>query len=300
MVLVNPARIPNVPLLRKSILRTLSAAGWPEPTWLQTTVNDAGEASTWSVIAAGAEVVFVCGRDGTVSAAAAAVAGTDATLAVIPSGTGNALALDLRLPSEVAGAVRMAIDGRHRRIDLGEAEGRPFTVAAGIGLDAQMLADTPRLSKHRLGWLAYAAAVMRRLGEPRFPARIVLDGGPPIDREVRSVLIANVGRLPGGITLIPGARPDDGLLDVALIAPRRLLDWVRLLASLAGRNPRGGRMETFQAKQVEVTPNQLQPREVDGESLTEGYDLKVGIRPGVLAIYVPTVLNRRKRGTGQL
>jgi diacylglycerol kinase family enzyme len=297
VVLINPARIANVPLLRRSILRSLSAAGWPEPTWLQTTLNDPGEAGTRSAIATGAQVVFVCGGDGTVSAAAAAVAGTDATLVVIPSGTGNVLALNLGLPSDVTSAVRVAVDGRRRLIDLGEAEGRTFTVAAGIGLDAQMLADTPRLAKHRLGWPAYGAAVIRRLGEPGFLARISLDGGPAIDREVRSVLIANVGRLPGGITLIPGASPDDGLLDVALIAPRRLLDWVSLLVSLAGRHPRGGRMETFQARRVEVYTDRMQPREMDGEPLPKGCALSVQVRPGVLPIYVPIVDNRRTRGT---
>jgi diacylglycerol kinase family enzyme len=219
-------------------------------------------------------------------AAAAALAGTQTALAVIPSGTGNLLALNLRLPADVVSAVRVVTRGDRRNIDLGEADGRLFAVAAGIGLDAQILAETPRRAKHRLGWPAYAAAALRHLGEPRFPAKVSLDGGTPIEREVRSVLVANVGRLPGGINLLPEAVADDGLLDVALIAPRRLHDWARLLTSLMGRHPTGGRLETFRARRVDITTSEPQPREMDGEPLPPGELLAVRIRPNALTVCV--------------
>ncbi|MFZ0167805.1 MAG: diacylglycerol kinase family protein [Candidatus Dormiibacterota bacterium] len=283
---MNPARVRSQAGLRKSIVRALAEEGWPEPLWLQTDREDAGESAARRAVAVGAEVLFVCGGDGTVMAAAAALAGTQTALAVIPSGTGNLLALNLRLPADVMSAVRVATRGDRRNIDLGEVDGRLFAVAAGIGLDAQILAETPRRAKHRLGWPAYAAAALRHLGGPRFPAKVSLDGGTPIEREVRSVLVANVGRLPGGINLLPGAVADDGLLDVALIAPRRLHDWARLLTSLMGRHPTGGRLETFRARRVDITTPEPQPREMDGESLPPGEVLAVRIRPHALTVCV--------------
>ncbi|MGC2296234.1 MAG: diacylglycerol kinase family protein [Candidatus Dormiibacterota bacterium] len=283
---MNPARVRSQAGLRKSIVRALAEEGWPEPLWLQTDREDAGESAARRAVAVGTEVLFVCGGDGTVMAAAAALAGTQTALAVIPSGTGNLLALNLRLPADVVSAVRVVTRGDRRNIDLGEVDGRLFAVAAGIGLDAQILAETPRRAKHRLGWPAYAAAALRHLGEPRFPAKVSLDGGTPIEREVRSVLVANVGRLPGGINLLPGAVADDGLLDVALIAPRRLHDWARLLTSLMGRHPTGGRLETFRARRVDVTTPEPQPREMDGESLPPGEVLAVRIRPHALTVCV--------------
>jgi YegS/Rv2252/BmrU family lipid kinase len=286
-VLANPARVSNLASVRRSILRVLADEGWPEPTWLQTTREDAGESQARRAVADGASVLFVCGGDGTVMAAAAALAGSDTAMAVIPSGTGNVLALNLGLPTDVPSAVRLATRGGRRRIDLGEVDGRLFTVAAGIGLDALILADAPHLVKHRVGWLAYAAAALRHLGEPQFATEVSLDGGEPIARHVRSVLVANVGRLPGGITLLPSAVPDDGLLDVALIAPRRLLDWARLLRSLLGRHPKGGRLETFRARQVEITTDSSQPREIDGDSLPPGLALAVRVRPAALTVCVP-------------
>lgn len=289
-VLVNPARVGNVLSLRRSIQKGLSEAGWPEPTWLQTTPTESGEELTRQAVRSGAKVVFVCGGDGTVMAAAAAVAGTDAALAVIPFGTGNVLALNLGLPTDVAGGVRAATRGGRRTIDLGEVEGRIFVVATGMGLDAQMLADTSHRGKHRFGWVAYAAAALRHLADPTFSAEVSLDGGPSIRRDVRSVLVANVGRLPGGINLLPLASADDGLLHVALIAPRRLRDWAMLLASLVGRQPRGGRLETYPVRRVEVTASHPQPREIDGDPFRPGVKLVVRVRPSALLVCVPLAL----------
>jgi diacylglycerol kinase family enzyme len=276
--------------LRRSIRRALAADGWPEPMWLETAPSASGAGEVRRAIAAGARVLFACGGDGTVMAAAAVLAGTDTALAVIPSGTGNLLAMNLGLPNDVRGAVRLATRGGRRRIDMGEVDGQLFAVATGIGLDAQILANTPHGAKHRFGWLAYAAAALPHLEGQTFPAQVRLDGGPAMTREVRSVLVANVGRLPGGINLLPSAVPDDGLLDVALIAARRIGDWARLWASLRGRHPRGGRVETYRVRQVEVTTGRPQPREVDGEPLPSGCRLAVLVRPWVLTVCVPRAL----------
>jgi len=288
-VVINPARTSNRRALRRSIVNTLAADGWAEPLWLETTHSDRGDGAARAALAAGAEVVFVCGGDGTVGAVASALADSGAALAMIPSGTGNLLALNLGVPGSVVDAVRLATRGGRRQIDLGRVEGRFFTVATGIGLDAQMLAETPRRAKHRLGWPAYAAGVLRHLLEPRFPTWISLDGGPEMEREVRSVLVANVGRLPGGIHLLRAAAPDDGMLDVALISPSRILDWARLLASFVGRKTERDGLETFQARRVEIRADGPQPREVDGDPLPPGRSLVVEIRTAALTVCVAPV-----------
>ncbi|MFZ0995056.1 MAG: diacylglycerol kinase family protein [Candidatus Dormiibacterota bacterium] len=293
-VLVNASRVANPAAMRRSIVRALAEEGWSSPGWFETTPGELGEGTARRAAATGVRVLFVCGGDGTVRAAAAALAGTETAIAVIPSGTGNLLALNLGLPTDIASAVRVATRGGRRRIDLGEVDGRPFAVAAGIGLDAQILAGTPHGAKHRLGWPAYVAAAVPHLGEPRFHAEVKLDGGRTIERDVRSVLVANVGRLPGGITLLPLAVPDDGLLDVALITPGRIRDWATLLTSLVGRHPKGGRIETFRVQRVEITTATPQPREVDGESLPLGARLVVQVRPQALTVCVRPALPRTR------
>ncbi|HUY55204.1 MAG TPA: diacylglycerol kinase family protein [Candidatus Nanopelagicaceae bacterium] len=288
-VLVNPALVPDQAVLRQAILQALDRAGWPEPTWLSTTPEDSGESLVRAALAEGAEVIFACGGDGTVMAAAAALAGGVGVLAVLPMGTGNLLARNLGLPRGVPAGVGVAVAGARRVIDLGEAEGRIFTVAAGIGLDARVLAETSHRVKRLLGWPAYVLAGLRHLGGPSFSVTIRLDQAAPISRQVRSVMVANVGRFPGGLDLLPGALPDDGLLEVVLINPRRLLDWVALIRSMAGRHPRGGRVETFSAAAVEVVAEPPQPREADGEPLGEGVRMSVRVRPRALVVCVPEV-----------
>jgi len=110
-------------------------------TGLETTREDPG-GQTRQAVQAGAEVIFACGGDGTVAACASELAGSDVALAVVPSGTGNLLAANLKLPTRAADGVAAATAHGRRRIDVGVAGNRCFTVMAGMGFDAQMLRDT--------------------------------------------------------------------------------------------------------------------------------------------------------------
>jgi hypothetical protein len=226
-VVVNPSKVDDLDGRREEIRAALATVGWPEPLWLLTTPEDPGCGMAQQAIDTGAEVVFACGGDGTVMACAAVLAGTEVALAVLPAGTGNLLANNLDLPTDVAAGVALATDGHLRRIDVGAVEdadtvsghGGTFTIMAGMGFDAQMLDSTPEGLKKRIGWLAYVGAALRHLRHRPIPVRIRLDQADPIRRRVRTVLVANVGRLHGGIPLLPDAIADDGWLDIAVLTP---------------------------------------------------------------------------------
>jgi len=282
---INPARVADPAALRRLVQTVLAQDGWPEPVWLETSVEDPGGSQARLAIDAGAEVVFVGGGDGTIGAVAAELADTETVLAALPFGAGNVLARNLGLPRDVTALVRLATRGGRRRIDLGVADGQAFTVAAGIGLDAQMLAVTSSRVKRLIGWPAYGLAVLRHLHEPHFAVSLTLDRTTTIVRRVRAVVVANVGRLPGGLALVPGARPDDGRLDVVLIAPHGLRDWVRLLAAVV-RRPGAPPVETFAAAEVQLVADHVQPREVDGDLIAPSDRLTVTIRPRVLTVCV--------------
>lgn len=295
-MLINTSKITDAAALRRTITKALVDDGWSQPLWLPTTPGDRGESQAHLAVAAGVRVLFVCGGDGTIREALAALAGSSVALAVLPAGTGNVLALNLGLPGDIVGAVRVATRGRRCRIDLGEVDGRAFAVASGIGLDALVLEGTPSRAKHRWGWTAYAASALRHLGDPRFRVVLELDEAQPIAREVHSVLVANFGRFPGGINLLPGAVPDDGLLDVALITPRRLGDWLHLLVNSIGRHPKGGRLESFRVRTVKVTADRSRPREFDGDPLPPSSELNVKVLPGALTVCVPESFRRPSPG----
>jgi diacylglycerol kinase family enzyme len=116
---------------------------------------------------------------------------------------------------------------------------------------------------------------------------ISLDHAPPFTRRARTVLVANVGRLQGGLRLLPGARPDDGLLDVAVLMPPRRRSWLPLAWSLLRHRPTAPMMETFQARYVEISCDREHPRELDGELIQPARTLTAAIRPGALWLCVP-------------
>jgi diacylglycerol kinase family enzyme len=181
----------------------------------------------------------------------------------------------------------VALGGGRRRIDVGTVEGQCFTIMAGMGFDAHMLHDAPEAVKGHIGWPAYVLSAVRHLLDRPMHVRVRLDGGQPMNRRARTVLVANVGRLQGGVPLLPDAEPDDGELDVAIIAPRTLADWIVLAWGVIWRRRRVRMLETFRASQVEIESDRVEPRELDGDVIDAGRTLVVGVRPSALTICVP-------------
>jgi diacylglycerol kinase family enzyme len=286
-VIVNPVRVAGHESLVDAIRAALVAAGSPEPSCHETTEQDPGGGQAKAAVAEGAEVVFVCGGDGTVRAVADALADSPVSLAVVPSGTGNLLVANLALPSDVESVVAAALGGRRRRIDLGRLDGAHFAVMAGIGFDAAMMESTPEPLKRRIGWLAYLIGGARRLFDRPMRVFISLDGAAPMRRTARTVLVANVGRLQGGIDLFGDASPDDGVLDVAVLTPRGPTDWWRLALAVLTRRRSAHRVETFRASTVVVDASTVEPREMDGDPIEPGRRLSVSVRPGTLWVCVP-------------
>ncbi|WP_327005928.1 diacylglycerol kinase family protein [Dactylosporangium sp. NBC_01737] len=294
-VIVNPSKVIDLDERRREICDLLAGAGWPEPLWLTTTPEDPGCGMAVQAVDAGVDVVLTCGGDGTVMAVASVLAGTDVALALVPSGTGNLLATNLGVTRDVPAAVELAINGDRRRIDVGIVDGADtssghpgtFTVMAGMGFDAEMLDATPDTMKRRFGWPAYVVSGLRTLRRKRVPMRIRLDGGKWLRRRARTVLVANVGRLQGGIPLLPDAQPDDGWLDVAILTPRDITDWVRLGWGVIMRRGDSRQLETFRAKKVEVHSDREQARELDGDVVAPARMLVATISPAALLLCVP-------------
>jgi diacylglycerol kinase family enzyme len=286
-VVANAAKIDDVGARRRRIEEAMTGAGWPAPGWYQTTPTDAGYGQARQAIADGAEVVFACGGDGTVMEVIRALVGTDVALAVLPAGTGNLLAANLDLPDDPAAGASVVTEMGRRRIDVGEVEGRYFAVMAGMGFDADMVAAASEGLKARVGAAAYVWSAMHRLRDRPMLVAVRLDDDPPLRRRARTVLVGNVGRLQGGVRLLGAAEPDDGRLDVAIIAPRSLLEWARLAAAVLRRADRVPRMQVLRAERVEILSNRPQARQLDGNVIVPGRRLEVTVRPSALELCVP-------------
>ena len=272
-----------VALCREAAARS----GWRAEVFV-TDKAEAGVSAACGAALDGADLVVAVGGDGTVRGCAEGLARTGVPLGVVPHGTANLLARTLRIPGQpkAALAVALAAGGVDWTIDLAVADGVPFTAMAGMGLDAAVVAAT-RL-KHRFGWLAYAMCGAAHLAVAPTSFSIRLDDGAPVEREARSVVVGNSGLLPGGFTLLPDARVDDGMLDVGVLAPHGPLGWPRVATRVLARSQHQDRMlERVQARKVEISATASLPREVDGELVAAGHSLTVTVVPSALTVRMP-------------
>ena len=287
-VVHNPTKVTDLPALKRRVEPVMARAGWEPPLWLETTVEDPGAGMARQAVDEGCDVIFVAGGDGTVMAAATALAGTDVPLAILPTGTGNLLARNLDLPfTDEEACLRIGLTGRTRAIDVGAVEDRKFVVMAGLGFDAAMMRDAPEGLKKKVGWPAYVVSATKHLRGRGIRVTLTLDDGEPLNRRVRTVVVGNVGRLQGNFPLLPDAVPDDGVLDVVVIATRNILDWARVGTRVLRRaDVPDRRMERFTAKHVLIEASHSQPRQLDGDVIEDGRRLDIQVEAGALLVKV--------------
>jgi len=294
-------------------------AGLPMPMFLETTVEETGAEQARDAIEAGADVVIVAGGDGTVRAVARGLVGSGVPMGIIPVGTGNLFARNLDLPlGSLTEALEIALFGRNRLVDVGWAEvtkaevtgegGEPedgwatvgdrelFLVIAGLGFDAAMVADTDASMKRWVGWLAYFLAGMKHLYGPRLHAMITVDNREPVEAQLRTVMVGNCGLLPGGLTLLPDARIDDGLFDIAAIDTRiGLAGWVQLFGEVimqgaiekperSDRSWRMGQIDVAQGRRVLISVSEGKQAQVDGDPMGLVLEMLVWCDPSSLVV----------------
>ncbi|SME89301.1 YegS/Rv2252/BmrU family lipid kinase [Cellulosimicrobium cellulans J34] len=284
-VIVNPNRVEGLDALRDLIRERLAEAGWPEPAWLETTAEDPGTGQARQAVEDGAEVVFVSGGDGTVRAVVEGLAGTDAALAILPGGTGNLLAANLGVPTDAEDGVRLVLRGGRRTIDVGVADGQTFAIMAGMGLDAAMMEDAPTALKAKAGPVAYVFSALRHLTDDEMRVEVTVDGQTR-RRRARTVVVGNVGRLGAGTNLLPDAEPDNGQLEVAVIAPRSLKHWIQLLWGVVRGESRVPSREVVRGREVSVVSDRPQPRQLDGDVVEPSERLDVSVRARALHVCV--------------
>jgi diacylglycerol kinase (ATP) len=286
-VVVNPTKLDDDEAFRKSVRRVMDDHGWDEPLWLETTAEDPGRGQAESAVSAGVDLVLACGGDGTVTACAEGIAGTGVPLAIIPMGTGNLLARNLGLPTGLDEALAVALGGVQQPIDAGRVNGTLFVVMAGLGLDARMLSGASEPLKKQLGWVAYAISAVRHLGDRPVRVTVSADGGRRRRMRASALVVGNVGWLRGGLPLLPDARPDDGMLDAVVLIAGGPARWLAVAAAILLHRPADGKIYRVRFTELEVSLDQEQPWEVDGEVMGSSRRLTVVAQPGALLLRMP-------------
>jgi YegS/Rv2252/BmrU family lipid kinase len=294
LLITNPAAARTAAIAVNAILTTLRGAGWEVEAVATGGPGDARHLAQYGV-AEKVDVVAVFGGDGTTMQAAAALVGTDVALGVIPGGTGNLLAGNLRIPASPARAARALLKAKPRLFDLGRME-RPagpqyFAVACGAGYDARVMAGTLSEHKRRWGMAAYVATTLRLMSELRSTLHSLTIDGVEYEANAAMVLVANCGEvIPPFVRLGPGITPDDGLLDVVVVRAdnfpqsiRAVWDLLRLTPGSLGPDAYVGHVR---GREVKVETDRPQPVQLDGEP-GGTTPFTASVVPGAIRIMVP-------------
>jgi YegS/Rv2252/BmrU family lipid kinase len=238
--------------------------------------------------------VLVCGGDGTVRTVCAELAGTGVSVGIVPAGTGNLLARNLGIPLQLQAAVEVALTGQDRAIDLVKVSGdglgddEHFMVMAGMGFDAAIMEGASEEIKARVGWLAYVVSGLRNLILPAIRVDIRLDGGEWTRHRARTVLIGNVGYLQAGMPLLPDASIDDGVLDVVILHPSKVLSWIPLAVRVLRKGRRTDDLiNRMTGRTVTVRAQNETPRQLDGDPIGAGTELHAECVHGKLLVRIP-------------
>ncbi|MGO4255082.1 phosphatase PAP2 family protein [Marmoricola sp. RAF53] len=291
--ILNPIKVDDPAGFRAMVDKMAAESGWSGVSWWETTVEDTGYGMAHEAAVSGVDLVIAIGGDGTIRAVCEELAGTGVPVGIVPAGTGNLLARNLSVPLYLRAAVDVALNGQDRAIDMvrvtgDEMDEANFLVMAGMGFDAAMMEGVNEDFKKKIGWLAYAWSALKALMFPAIKVEVSVDGGEPTTHRARTVVIGNVGYLQAGMPLIPDAAIDDGQLDVVLLYPRRFLSWVPLAARILTRNKRTDETITrMSGRSVVVRASASAPRQLDGDLIASGRELRAECLHGRLLVRVP-------------
>jgi YegS/Rv2252/BmrU family lipid kinase len=305
-VIYNPAKVTDWITFRRHVEYELKSRGWERALWLETTSEDPGRAMTAQAVRENVDLVLGAGGDGTIRVICSGLAHTGIPFGLIPAGTGNLLARNIGIPLDEVAALDVAFDGVDKAVDLVrlQVDDQPpdhFAVMAGIGMDAVIMEGADPKMKKAVGSAAYFVSAAQNANHPPMHATVAVDDQPPIRRRASVIVVGNVGFLLANIQLIPGARADDGILDLLVASPRTFRDWVRLTTRvLTRRRQPDAQLDRLTGRRVTITVEERDQFQLDGDTVGECNTLTAEVVPGALRLRVPRPVRELTTGDGEV
>jgi diacylglycerol kinase (ATP) len=238
--------------------------------------------------ARGIPTIVAWGGDGTMNEIGSAIAFTDTALALVPSGSGNGLARELRIPFDASAALELAFMGAERTIDAGEIEQRLFFNVAGVGLDARVAHRFAADGLEKRGFSRYMALTMRELASYQPDRLAITTGASTLQTSSLLVAIANGRQYGNGAVIAPQARLDDGLLDLVIVSTRSLLRaCLELPFVFVGAIDRLAGVKVQRTDAVQIASAYPIVYHVDGEPIAGKLTISAKTRPRALRVKVP-------------
>jgi YegS/Rv2252/BmrU family lipid kinase len=241
-------------------------------------------------VARGAEVVAVCGGDGTVSEAASGIAGTDVPLGVLPGGTSNVLARELEIPIEMDRAAGLLMAGRRKILRVFSANDRPFLLWAGVGLDARIMARTNPWWKRQLGRAGIALTAFSELAGYEFPRlEVSVDGEAP--QAATFAVACHARRYAGDWIIAPEASLLSDTVEVLVFSGENRRQLYRLFQGMrlgGSRHLKDSTARLLRGREVSIRSLERYAVEAhaDGDAVLET-PLSIRPLPDTVAVLVP-------------
>jgi len=234
----------------------------------------------------GITTIVAVGGDGTLNEVASALVGRDATLGLIPCGSGDGLGRCLGIHGSVEHALGILDHGETRVIDTGTVNGQPFFTAAGLGFEAEIATRFNRLQ--RRSFFRYLTTSAKAFREWKTATYRVSHDGRSETIAAFTLAVANANQYGNNARIAPAARPDDGLLDLTAVPAITVLNAVPLVRGLFTGRLAGLRgIVMRQATQFVVEPTVPAPFHTDGELHTAASNLVFRVRPASLRVLAP-------------
>jgi len=240
-------------------------------------------------VAAGCLRIVAVGGDGTMNEVAQALLRTPSELAMVPCGSGNGLALHLCLARTPLGALELAAgaDGRTAEVDTGVVNGHPFFNAMGLGFDAEVAQSFNRLT--RRGLPAYTATALRAFNRRKTERCVISTGNRREEFDSLLIAVANSDQYGNRAMIAPGARVDDGVLDLVAVGPVGLFSALDLGARLfLGSIDRSRHVRRLRGSRFVIQRPAAGVVHTDGEVHQTGGTLEISILPRSLRVLVPS------------
>jgi YegS/Rv2252/BmrU family lipid kinase len=254
------------------------------------TTSGAGDANRFARDAAdaGADLVVAWGGDGTINEAASALVNRHIPLGIVPAGSGNGLASDLCVPFVPADALVVAATGRDFAIDAGRVHDSLFFNIAGVGIDALIAARFAERGPRKRGPLGYLQIGLEELMHRRTQRYEICIDDDRVEHHALLLALANGRQYGNRLCIAPGARLDDGLLELVIVEQQSALAIAMRLPSLfAGRLRAGGGVTMRAVREVIVRADHPIPFHVDGEPRLGPAELQVRVLPQALVVRTP-------------
>ena len=234
-----------------------------------------------------ADLVVICGGDGSISSGATAVMESGLPLGIMPLGTANDLARTLGIPMDLAAAADVILAGKTRKIDLGSVNGHAFFNVASIGLSADLAAGLEPGLKKRFGRFGYALGAARVLLKARPFHATIREKGDQIEVNTFQIAVGNGRHYGGGNVVEASAEIDDGHLDLYSLEMGNVLKLASMLRSFrSGTHGAWNEVRTARCVEFDVETSRPMPVNTDGEIVTSTPAHFV-VHPGAIQVFAP-------------